>query len=106
MDRGPSWRRAWKGGTKGVIALRASRPTAWRHCDELDGFGSGSTVHHPLPTRWVEQDVWEAMWRLLFQYYNHPESLEQAGPGPAICRPQQQGRSGVDVDRTVLFLHR
>lgn len=38
-------------------------------------FGSGSTVHRRFQ-RWVERGVWEAMWRLLLQYYEAAESLE------------------------------
>ena len=38
-------------------------------------FGSGSTVHRRFQ-RWVEHGVWEAMWRLLLQYYDAAESLE------------------------------
>ena len=38
-------------------------------------FGSGSTVHRRFQ-RWVEQGVWEAMWRLLLQYYDAARSLE------------------------------
>ena len=38
-------------------------------------FGSGSTLHRRFQ-RWVEQGVWEAMWRLLVQYYDAAESLE------------------------------
>lgn len=37
-------------------------------------FGSGSTVHRRFQ-RWVEHGVWEAMWRLLLQYYDAAESL-------------------------------
>ena len=38
-------------------------------------YGSGSTVHRRFQC-WVEQGVWEAMWRLLLQYYDAAESLE------------------------------
>jgi transposase len=38
-------------------------------------YGSGSTVHRRFQ-RWVEQGIWEAMWRLLLQYYDAAESLE------------------------------
>ena len=38
-------------------------------------FGSGSTVHRRFQ-RWVDHGVWEAMWRLLLQYYDAAESLE------------------------------
>ena len=38
-------------------------------------FASGSTVHRRFQ-RWVERGVWEAMWRLLLQYYEAAESLE------------------------------
>jgi len=37
--------------------------------------GSGSTVHRRFQ-RWVDGGVWEAMWRLLLQYYDAAESLE------------------------------
>src|SRR5437879_2303850 len=38
-------------------------------------YGSGSTVHRRFQ-RWVERGCWEAMWRLLLQYYDAAESLE------------------------------
>ena len=38
-------------------------------------FASGSTVHRRFQ-RWVERGIWEAMWRLLLQYYDAAESLE------------------------------
>ena len=38
-------------------------------------FASGSTVHRRFQ-RWVEGGVWEAMWRLLLQYYDAAESPE------------------------------
>ena len=38
-------------------------------------FGSGSTLHRRFQ-RWVEQGCWEAMWRLLLQYYDAAEGLE------------------------------
>ena len=38
-------------------------------------FGSGSTLHRRFQ-RWVERGCWEAMWRLLLQYYDAAEGLE------------------------------
>ena len=38
-------------------------------------FGSGSTVHRRFQ-RWVDRGVWEAMWRLLLQYYDAAERLQ------------------------------
>ena len=38
-------------------------------------YGSGSTVHRRFQ-RWVGRGCWEAMWRLLLQYYDAAESLE------------------------------
>src|SRR5438132_1971125 len=38
-------------------------------------YGSRSTVHRRFQ-RWVGRGCWEAMWRLLLQYYDAAESLE------------------------------
>ena len=38
-------------------------------------YGSGSTVHRRFQ-HWVETGVWEAMWRLLLQYYDAVHGLD------------------------------
>src|SRR6266851_4216374 len=57
--------------------------TIWRIPDELwvlvkavlTVYGSGSTVHRRFQ-QWVETGVWEAMWRLLLEYYDAVHGLD------------------------------
>jgi putative transposase len=64
-------------------------------------FGSGSTVHRRFQ-RWVERGVWEAMWRLLLQYYDAAESLEwtwQSADASLHKAPLGGGKNGAQPDR-------
>jgi len=64
-------------------------------------FGSGSTVHRRFQ-RWVEQGVWEAMWRLLLQYYDAAESLEwtwQSADASLHKAPLGGEKNGTQPDR-------
>ena len=63
-------------------------------------FGSGSTVHRRFQ-RWVERGVWEAMWRLLLQYYEAAESLEwtwQSADASLHKAPLGGGKNGSEPD--------
>ena len=64
-------------------------------------FGSGSTVHRRFQ-RWVEHGVWEAMWRLLLQYYDAAESLEwtwQSADASLHKAPLGGEKNGAEPDR-------
>lgn len=64
-------------------------------------FGSGSTVHRRFQ-RWVAHGVWEAMWRLLLQYYDAAESLEwtwESADASLHKAPLGGGKNGAEPDR-------
>ena len=64
-------------------------------------FGSGSTVHRRFQ-RWVDHGVWEAMWRLLLQYYDAAESLEwtwQSADASLHKAPLGGEKNGAEPDR-------
>src|SRR5207244_6347165 len=65
-------------------------------------YGSGSTVHRRFQ-RWVERGCWEAMWRLLLQYYDAAESLEwtwQSADASLHKAPLGGEKNGAQPDRS------
>ena len=64
-------------------------------------YASGSTVHRRFQ-RWVDLGVWEALWRLLLQYYDAAESLEwtwQSADASLHKAPLGGEKNGAQSDR-------